>query len=148
MANPVSRIKTRDDDAARSGAIQVIPICFSNLATGTAYGHTVDLPAGMKMRIIDINVQALGVSGNPQVTVGSSKAGTQIVAAATLTTNLGSLTLKNTNNDSQVEIAAGGLFEVRVTNDGDDTVDAAIASITAYVSAPPSSMYVRNADHY
>lgn len=146
--HPVSRIKGRDDDQPRSGGIQVIPICFSNLGTGTDYGHTVQLPAGMKMRIVDINVQAIGITTVVTVQAGTTKDGTEIAAATAVTTNLGSLTLKGTNGDGEVEIAAGGLFEIRVITDAGALLDGAVANVVAYVSQPPNSMAVRNASHY
>ena len=147
-SKPIGGTKTRDDYAPSCGGIQVIPICFSNLATGTSYGHTVDLPAGMKMRIIDINVQAIGLTTVVTVQAGSAKAGTEIVAAVAVTTNLGSLTLKDTNDDDEVEIAAGGLFEIRVITDAGALLDGLVANVTAYVSSPPTSMAVRNSSHY
>lgn len=147
-SKPINRVKGRDGDVPSSGGIQVIPICFSNLLTNTAYGHTVDLPAGMSMRIIDINVQAIGITTVITVQAGTTKAGTEIAAAAALTTNLGSLTLKGTNDDDEVAIAAGGLFEIRVITDAGAILEGAIASVTAYVSSPPNSMAVRNSSHY
>lgn len=147
-SKPFNRVKGRDDDVPVSGSIQVIPVCFSNLVTNTAYTHTIDLPAGMKMRIVDINVQAIGLTTVVTVQVGSTKAGTEIVAAAAVTTNLGSLTLKSANDDDEVEIAAGGLISVTVTTDAGALLDGAVASITAYVSNPPTSQAVRNSTHY
>lgn len=122
-------------DGPVSGGIVVFPICFSSGATNTTYTQTIDLPAGMALTLVDINVQADSVTGNPSLTVGSAKAGTQFVAAATLTTNLGSLTLKTT------AVSAGGLVSVQIANDSTaDAWDNVTVSVVGYVSAPPTSL--------
>lgn len=122
-------------DGPVSGSIVVFPICFSSGATNTTYTQTIDLPAGMALTLVDINVQADSVTGNPSISVGSAKAGTQIAAAATLTTNLGSLTLKTT------AVAAGGILSVQIVNDATaDAWDNVTANVVGYVSAPPTSL--------
>jgi hypothetical protein len=151
MGEGVTRQKRRkgtvEFDGAFSGALQVIPIQFSNGATGITYSHAIDLPAGMKLRIVAIDVQALGISNDPALTVGSAKAGTQIVATVDLTTNLGSLTLKDVT-DSIYTTAAGGIVEVQIINDADAAFASCSVNIYAYVSAPPTSLTARNINHY
>ena len=121
-------------DGPVSGAIQVIPIQFANAATNSTYQQTIDLPAGMALELVSIDVQALGVSGDPQISVGTAKAGTQIAAAATVTTNLGALTLKSTS------VSAGGILSVQLANDTNDSEDSVSVSVVGYVSAPPTSL--------
>lgn len=122
-------------DGPVSGSLIVMPVQLTEAVTGTSYQWTLDLPAGMGLELVDINVQAVGVAGNPQVTVGSAKAGTQFVAAATLTTNLGSLTLKSTS------VAQGGILSIQVANDATgDVAEAISANVVAYVSHPPTAL--------
>ena len=151
MGEGVSRQKRRkgtvEFDGAFSGALQVIPITFTNSATSSSYAHTIDLPAGMKLQIVAIDVQALGITSDPALTVGSTKAGTEIVAAVNVTTDLGALTLKSTS-DSIYTTAAGGIVDVLVATDTGDAFDSICVSIYAYVAAPPTSLVARNIAHY
>ena len=125
-------------DGPVSGALQIIPVQFTALITGTTYQHTVDMPAGMALELVAINVHSAGVAGNPQISVGTAKAGTQIAAAATLTTNLGDLTLKTT------VVPAGGILSVQIVNDATgDISDSVSVSVIGYVSAPPTSVEYR-----
>ena len=122
-----------------AGALVVIPFCFSNGTTGITYAHTLDMPAGMNLELVAIDVNAVGITSDPSLTIGTSKAGTQIVAAANVTTNLGALTLKATS------LTAGGELDIRVINDGaDDDFDAITVTVFAYVSAPPTSVALRS----
>lgn len=130
------------EDGPVSGALQVIPIQFTFAGTNRSLAHCIDFPAGMAIKIVDINVQALGIVSDPSLTIGTTKAGTQIVAAVNVTTNLGSLTLK------QTDITPGGLLEVRVANDTGDSFDSVAVTIFAYVCDPPTSLAVRNVDQY
>lgn len=128
-------------DGPVSGSIQILPVQFTNGATNSTYAHAIDLPAGMQFEITDINVQALGITSDPSLTVGTAKAGTQIVAAVNVTTNLGSATLKSTS------VTAGGVLEVRIANDTGDAFDSIAVNIVGYVTAPPTSLVERNINH-
>ncbi len=122
-------------DGPVSGSILCIPVQFTNCETNTTYQQTLVLPAGMALTLVDINVQAAGVAGDPQISVGTAKAGTQIAAAATLTTNLGSLTLKSSS------VSAGGTLSVQLACDATADVAAAVtANVVGYVSAPPTAL--------
>lgn len=130
-----------DKDGPVTGGLIVIPVTFDAGVTNTTYAKLVDLPAGMNIELVAINVRAASVAGNPQLTVGTSAAGTQIAAAATLTTNLGALTLKST--------AVTDLLEVRIVDDASaDVFTNVVGTIVAYVSAPPTSLLVRGSGHY
>lgn len=132
----LTRFKDRGSakDGPVSGAIVCLPVQFSNLATNTTYGHAIDLPAGMAFEIVDINVQALGITSDPSLTVGTAKAGTEIVAAVNVTTNLGSLTLKSTS------VSAGGVLSVGIVTDTGDAADSVSVNVFGYVSAPPTAL--------
>lgn len=152
MGEFVTRQKRRKGsvsfDGAFSGALQVIPITFtSGNTTSLAYPHTIDLPAGMSLRIVAIDVQSVGLTDTPTVTVGTAKAGTQVVASVGVTTNLGALTLKGGDADGVVQISAGGIVDVRVTNNTTALFEVVNVDIYAYVSAPPTSLVARNIDH-
>jgi len=121
-------------DGPVSGAIIYVPIQFSNCVTNTVYAQAWSPPAGMKVEIVDIDVQALGITSDPSLTIGTAKAGAQIVAAVNLTTNLGSLTLVSTEVDSD------DVLDVRITNDTGDIVESASVNMTVYVSGPPTSL--------
>ena len=91
----------------------------------------------MSFYIVDIYVAAVAVTSDPSISVGTTLAGTEIVAAVNMTTNLGSLTLK-TN-----AVTAGDTLDVRITSDSGDGAEGASITITGYVSAPPTSLLLR-----
>lgn len=123
-----------DKDGPVSGALQIIPIQFSEGATGTAYAQSMQFPAGQGFEIVAIDVQALGITSDPSITVGTAKAGAQIVAAVNASTALGSLTLVSTS------VPEGGMLEVRVTNDAGDAFESIGVTVYGYLSAPPTSV--------
>jgi hypothetical protein len=96
----------------------------------------------MQFEIVDINVQSVGIGSDPSLTVGTTKTGTQIVAAVNVTTNLGSLTLKSTS------ISAGGILDVAVVTDAGDSADSISVNVVGYVSAPPTSVTERGIGHF
>lgn len=141
---PVIRHKNRTGkDNPVSGAIHKETITFANGVTGTTYAASSSPPDGMNLELIAIDVHALGVAGDPQVTVGTSKAGTQIAASATLVTNLGELTLKST------AVTAGDTLDIRVINDGvADAWDSVSLTVYSYCSVPPDSVFLRGTGHF
>ena len=124
-------------DGPVSGAIIVIPVVFDDVAANETVHYSYSPPAGMKLKIVDINVQANAVTSDPSLTVGSAKAGAEIVAAVNVTTNLGSVTLVAT------DITSDDVLDVRVIADAGDAAEAVSVTITAYVSAPPTSLLIR-----
>ncbi len=123
-------------DGPVSGALQVIPVSYATVGTNT-YAWSWSPPAGMSFYIMDIYAACVAVTSDPSISVGTTKAGTEIVAAVNLTTNLGSLTLK-TN-----AVTAGDILDVRITADSGDGAEGASITITGYVSAPPTSLLLR-----
>lgn len=126
-----------DGDGPVSGSIQVISVGFDDVANNEIVHRQVKFPAGMGFEITDINVVSGTVTSDPSLTIGSTAAGTQIVAAANVTTNLGSLTIK------EGTIAAGGLIDVRVTADAGDAADNISVTIAGYVTSPPTTIAYR-----
>jgi hypothetical protein len=124
-------------DGPVSGAIIVIPAYFDDIANSETAHFSWSPPAGMKVEIVDIYVVANTVTSDPALTVGTALAGTQIVAATNVTKTLGSLTLKSN------AVTAGDTLDVRIVADGTDAAEAVSATITAYVSAPPTSLEYR-----
>lgn len=129
-------------DGPVSGAIIVIPVQFGDVANSETSQYSWSPPAGMAVEIVDINVQANAVTSDPALTIGTTKAGTQVVATVNITTNLGSLTLKTT------AITASDVLDIRVVADSGDTAEGVGVTLVAYVSAPPTSLTVRGIDHF
>jgi hypothetical protein len=114
--------------------MQVISVGFDDVATGETVIRRIDFPAGATFRIISIEAYASAIASDPALTIGTTAAGTQIVASTNLTTNMGALTLKS--ND----VTAGDVFDIRLVADAvDDTAESVSISIFGYVSAPPTS---------
>ena len=127
-----------DKDGPVSGAIIVIPLAFAAMLTNLTQSFSYAPPAGMQLDIVSINVQSGAVTSDPALTIGTAKAGAEIVAAVNLTTNLGNLTLVSS------VIPAGSVLDVRIVTDtGDSFVDGASVTITGYVSKPPTSLLIR-----
>jgi len=123
-------------DGPVSGALFVAPINFTEGVTGT-YAHSVQLPAGMNLELVSVNVQASGIANTPSLTVGTAKAGAEIVAAVNVTTNLGDATLVSSS------VTSGDVLDVRVVNAAGDTFDSVSVNLIGYVSAPPTSVKYR-----
>ena len=127
-----------DKDGPVSGAIIVIPVALAAMLTNTTDFWAYSPPAGMKLEIVSINVQSGAVTGDPKLTVGTAKAGAEIVASVTVATGLGDATLVST------AVTSGDVLDVRVVTDtGDVIADGTSVTITAYVSAPPTSLLIR-----
>ena len=125
-------------DGPVSGAIIVMPIAFAPMLTNKTQFLAWSPPAGTKLEIVDIDVQSGAITGDPKLTVGTAKAGAEIVAAVTVATALGSVTLVST------EVTSGDVLDVRlVTDTGDVIADGTSVVITAYVSGPPTSLLIR-----
>ncbi len=119
-------------DGPVSGAIQVISVGFDDVANSETVHRQVDLPAGMEFEITNVQIVSGTVTSDAQLTIGSTAAGTQVVAALTLTAGYGAATIK------EGTIAAGGLIDVRLVADSGDAVENVSVSIVGYVTAPPS----------
>lgn len=131
--------RSSDKDGPVSGAIIVIPITFDDVAASETVEWSWTPPAGMQVTIVAANVHANAVTSDPTVTIGSTKAGTQVAAATNITTNLGNLTLKAAGLD----ITSSETLNVQVVADSGDAAEAVSVTLVAYVSAPPTSLQYR-----
>jgi hypothetical protein len=96
----------------------------------------------MQFEVIAAYAMANTITSDPSLTIGTSAAGTQIVAAVNLTTALGDLTIKT------MSVTPGDTLDVRIVSDaGDKAVDAAI-TIIGYCSKPPSNIDLRGDEHF
>ena len=120
-------------DGPVSGALIIMPIQFSIMATSTTCAQQFVLPAGMKLHITAASCYAVAVTSDPALTIGTSAAGTQIVAAVNITTNLGTLTIKSN------EVTSGDRLDVRIVTDNGDALEGGSVTLFGYVSAPPNS---------
>ncbi len=123
-------------DGPVSGALYsfYVPIAVIGAATQTA---VVSLPAGMGFEITDALFTASGISATPDMTIGDTAAGTQVVASVACTTDLGALTIKDGT------IVAGGFISVVVVATASDTVTEGNLSIHGFLTAPPTSVMAR-----
>jgi hypothetical protein len=124
-------------DGPVSGALQVISVGFDDVAASETVSRRVELPAGMSFEITDIKASADSITGDPQLTIGSTAAGTEVVATVSLTTDLGALTIK------EGTIVAAGFIDVVLVADSGDAAESASISIVGHVAAPPTSVDVR-----
>jgi hypothetical protein len=132
-------------DGPVSGALQVINLSLDTaLATDTTVVKAISIPAGMQFEITDIKAfcgtvtaASTGVTP-PQINVGATAAGTQIVAQAVLVTGANALTIKNGS------VAANGTAYVRIVSATNSSAAAPVSvNVVGYVFAPPSSVPVR-----
>lgn len=122
-----------DRDGPVSGALQVLPVQFDDIANSETAIWKWTPPAGMSFEIVDIYVTASATTSDPLLTIGTTAAGTQVVASVTLVTDLGSATLKTTS------VTSGDVLDVRIVADSGDAAESVSVTITGYVSAPPTS---------
>ena len=124
-------------DGPVSGALQAISVGFDDVANSETVHRQIKFPAGMGFEITDISVISGSVTSDPALTIGSTAAGTEVVAAVNVTTNLGALTIK------EGTIAASGLIDVRVVADSGDAADNISVTIVGYVTSPPTTVGTR-----
>lgn len=133
---PVTRFYNRqsNQDGPVSGALQVISVGFDDVANNETVHRRVNFPAGMGFEITDIYLWSGTVTSDPALTIGSTAAGTQIVASVNVTTNAGALTVK------EGTISATGFIDVRVVADANDAAENISVSIVGHVTSPPTSV--------
>lgn len=124
-------------DGPVSGALVVISVGFDDVANNETVSRRIDLPAGMSFEVTDVVVSADAITDNPSLSIGSTAAGTQVVAAVAVTTDLGALTIK------EGTIAAAGFIDVVLVADAGDAAESVSVSIVGHVAAPPTSVNVR-----
>jgi len=120
-------------DGPVSGALQIISVGFDDVASNETVHRQIVMPDGMAFYIVDVEVYSGTVASDPALTMGTTAAGTEIVASVNVTTNLGSLTLKSNL------VTSGDRLDVRVVADADDTAENVSVTISGYVCAPPDS---------
>lgn len=119
------------------GALQCIPILFDDVANSETIRQRIELPTGSGFEVTDIKVSAGSVTGDPSLTIGVSAAGTEVVAAATVTTDLGSLTIKDGTAD------AGEFLDVVLVADAGDAAESVSISLWGHITSEPSSVAKR-----
>lgn len=140
---PVIRHKNRSGkDNPVSGAIQVIPVQFDDVAASEVVAYQWSPPAGMNFEIIDIYARCTTVASDPSITIGSTVAGAEIVAAVNLTTALGALTLLTQT------LTPTSVLDVRVTADSGDSAESVSITIVGYCTVPPDAAFLRGVDHF
>jgi len=148
---PINGVKVREGSgsvyAPMAGAITCIPIVIRGGSIGTTNTNNdtkLTFPAGMVFKVNSIQLAALGtITSDPQVSIGTSVGGTQIVAGVNITSNLGALTLKATTISSDLYI--------RIANDTGDSINVlggVTVNIIGHWQAPPTALFVRNAQHF
>jgi len=123
-------------DGPVSGALQLIPVSFDTaMVTNVTQYRQFHFPAGMGFEITDIEIFCGTVTSDPSVSVGSTAAGTQVVAAANLATGANVLTIK------EGTIAAGGLIDIRIVTDNGDAIALPVSiNVVGYNTSPPTSV--------
>jgi len=119
------------------GALQCIPIQFDDVANGETASQRIELPAGAAFEVTDIKVSADSVTSDPALTIGTSAAGTQVVAAVNVTTDLGALTIKDGT------VAAGGFLDVVLVADAGDAAESVSVSVWGHIASEPTSVAKR-----
>ena len=118
------------------GALQVITLNLeSAVVTNVDITQEVHLPAGMAFKVTDVQVWCGTVTSDPEITIGTVAAGTQIVAAANLATGTQALTVKTYTE------AATGVISVLIDTDTGDAIALPVSvNIIGFVSHPPTSV--------
>lgn len=127
-------------DGPVSGALQVISLNV-DVATSVTKNFKIDLPAGMRFRVTDASMRASVINGSPTIIVGLNTNGsTRLVNTTNVTTNLGALTVKTSSQN----VPAGQVIVAQVAG----SVVGGVLTIAGHVSAPPTTVLVRNASHF
>ena len=131
-----------DGDGPVSGALQVHTFYSETAAvSNTTRVWRINMPAGAKFKVTDVRgfFGTVGASA-PNLTVGTTASGTQIVASADVATGLKTFTVKSYTP------AATGIVEVRLTMSTTATQTIALpisVTVTGHVFAPPTSVATR-----
>lgn len=137
----VTRFYNRDSnqDGPVSGALQIITMgLHTAVLTNTTTIRQIHLPAGMGFEVTDIELFCGTVTSDPAITVGTTAAGTQLVAAANLATGANVLTIKDGT------VAAGGLIDIRIVTDTGDAIALPVSiNVIGHVTSPPTSVAYR-----
>jgi len=122
-------------DGPVSGALQIITLNLETaVANSDVLSQEIHFPAGMAFEITDITVFCGTVTDNVTIKVGSSDAGSDIVASVALATGSNALTI------AEGTISAAGMIDVTITADATGAVALPVSiNVTGYVTAPPTS---------
>lgn len=115
------------------GALQCIPVILDDVANDETVSARIKMPAGCGFEITEISVSADSVTSDPSLTVGSSAAGTEVVAAVDVTTNLGALTIK------EGTISAGGFIDIVAVADSGDAAESVSICVWGYPTSVPTA---------
>ncbi len=144
---PVTRFYNRqtDLDGPVSGALHVFHVRLENIANNETDFHTIHIPQGMTFYVTDVYAYCGTVAGDPQITVGKTLAGTQLVASVTLATGENELTVKSTNSVTPLVSAnttgTKEFIDVRIVGDANDTIAEPVSvSVVGHISRPPDSV--------
>lgn len=115
------------------GALQCIPVLFDDVANDETVSQRIKLPAGAGFEIVEINVSADAVTSDPSLTIGTSSAGTQVVAAVDVTTDLGALTIK------EGTVGAGGFIDIVAVADAGDAAESVSINVWGHLTSEPTA---------
>jgi hypothetical protein len=133
----LTRFQGKDGvDGPVSGALIPLLFCFTNLASSKTYNQTLDMPAGTRIRIVDIKSNSVGVVSDPSLTIGSTIGGVDVLAAVNLATGA-------VDHVPLITAVPGLILDVQIVTDAGDTADSVTVTVMAYVSAPPTSVLYR-----
>lgn len=118
------------------GALQVITMNLDTaVVTNIATTREVHLPAGMAMKVTDVQVWCGTVTAAAAITIGTVAAGTQIVASVGLATGTQGLTIKTYTE------AATGVISMTITTNTTGAIALPVSvNIIGHVSHPPTSV--------
>ena len=135
-------------DGPVSGALSILQVSIeAGSATSTAYTAKVPLPAGMKVRVVNMYAYAKTVTATPTITVGSTGSTTALVAGTALTTSKGELTLKSAGQIVGSSTTASDLL-VTVTNNTTGVFTEAKFTIHLHVAQPSIALSTRSVNHF
>ena len=127
-------------DGPVSGALQILTLNL-DVATGVTKNFKIDLPAGMRFRVTDASVRASVINGSPTIIVGLVTNGSsKLIASTAITTTTGALTVKSASQN----VPAGNVIVAQVAG----SVVGGVLTLAGHVSAPPTTVLVRNASHF
>lgn len=121
------------------GAVQAIVLDFSTaVANSDTLFKEITFPAGMKFKVIAASVFCGTVTSDPQISIGTTAAGVDIVAAVNLATGANSLTVLD------YAPAAAGVIDVRVVADAGDAIALPVTvTLVGWVLAEPTVLSPR-----
>ncbi len=133
-------------DGPVSGALQIVTIGPVSIPATSTKNIKVDLPAGCRFRVTDASFRAHLITGAPTVAIGINTIGsTKLVNTTTLSSNLGALTVKTASQN----VPAGNVIVAQLAATlATRAIDNGVITLVGHISAPPTTVLVRNASHF